>query len=158
MAKNKPLDKTAGSTVGRQQPSYTSRSHLHSFENVSTSADVSKDFTIETSFPDKVVRHNISDEQLTVLSSNKSDYMWEAMWASIGAFFGSIISTLTRINHAFWVDEKIPISFLGVVEIGLTSGAFILGIALIVFTHRRKSGPEQMAEEIRKRTRKKANA
>ena len=54
-------------------------------------------FVVATTKPDRLLRHDISDEELEVLCEMSSSHLIEAMWAALGAFIGFSPSSIQAI-------------------------------------------------------------
>lgn len=111
----------------------------------------SSEIPVETSFPDTIVRHNISDEELDVLTSSQSN---EAMWAFVGITTGALIPAVNTVYKAFYASPPVPITGIGLLQIGL----FVLGasvaVALKISNWKKVEPATRKAQEIRDRTRK----
>jgi hypothetical protein len=83
--------------------------------------------TIETTMPDAILRHNISDEDLDMLCENKKDFVLEILWIAIGVLLGSLPTALTGM-WAYKNSGNLPVD--GFIQIIL----FWLGlvVALVV--------------------------
>lgn len=67
-------------------------------------------YTIKRTQPDDLVRHDISDEDLTTLSDTKRGGLWEAMWIALGMSAGFAGTAVSAIVGRFSGDEVQPIS------------------------------------------------
>lgn len=106
----------------------------------------------EVTRPQTLLRHEISDEELTMLSSYNKDYLLEAIWGCIGAAVGFLIPTIEAIKKAYFSSQTGLIEFIDLVQIILFSVAVI--IAGVIFFIRKNSNKSstKLVDEIRNRS------
>ena len=73
---------------------------------------------VATTKPDRLLRHDISDEELDGLCEMNSSHYIEALWAALGVFIGSLPAVFEAIDKSFLADETIPPknSFASIIE------------------------------------------
>ena len=60
---------------------------------IQQSAD--EEYTIVRSQPDEIIRHDISDEELTTLSDHNVGFLSQGLWVAIGVFIGALPKAAT---------------------------------------------------------------
>lgn len=65
-------------------------------EPIST-APIGTGFTISTTVPDELLRHDISDEELDLLCETRRDNIWEGLWIATGLALGGVPSTIPAV-------------------------------------------------------------
>jgi hypothetical protein len=61
--------------------------------------------SLVTTYPERILRHNISDEELDMLCESKKDFILEFLWAAIGALAGAAPGAIVSI-HAFATSKE----------------------------------------------------
>ena len=108
-------------------------------------------YKISTTKPDNLRRHDISDEELEMLSGESRDGLSEAFWAFVGVVLGALPSACQAFYRAFWAVPRIPLSITHLVEIIEVCGA-IIGIVIVRWVSRgRSSRIKQLVQTIRAR-------
>ena len=90
-----------------------------------------------------------------MLTSGKSDHMWEAMWVAVGTAIGSFVSTVRHVSSAFLVEDKTPLSVTGLAECMLFGASALVATALFSFANSKRKTPDDLASKIRSRTKSK---
>lgn len=109
--------------------------------------------SIRTTLPDVLFRHNISDEQLTMLSEYKRDHLLEAKWAAAGGFFGSASPAISAIWDAYIAEPAIMMPAGDFVQVLIFFGALI-AFGILQYAGRNKSRDvNTLVKAIRDRTR-----
>lgn len=62
-------------------------------------------YRITVSQPEEIVRHDISDEELTALSDVRGDYLWDGKWVAVGVCIGAAPRAIQAFVHAY-VEES----------------------------------------------------
>ncbi|WP_217577240.1 hypothetical protein [Mesorhizobium sp. GbtcB19] len=110
---------------------------------------------IRRTAPDALLRHDISDEELTMLrSENSRPFEKDVLWAAIGASCGALAPALQAMhglytsspNFGFWDLAECAIFFAGFVV------ACLMG--MLISRKPTVSGPDELARAIRERTSK----
>ena len=67
-------------------------------------------YKIERTGPDVLRRHDISDEELTMLAETKRDYLWEGKWVALGVFLGVAPACLDELWSAYVANPSDPLT------------------------------------------------
>lgn len=106
---------------------------------------------IYTTQPDAILRHDISDEEMTAMCAGNSSKGWDAMWAFLGAAIGAAPNALSFLLN---FGEKHPIDRLELIQLIIFFVSAAVGVALYLMCKDRGKGPAELAKEIRERTRR----
>lgn len=110
-------------------------------------------FTIfRTTMPDEILRHNISDEDLTMFGDASRDGLSEAMWAMFGAAIGFAPSAFSGIWSAYLETPRTPLNGLQQIEIICFIAALAIAITISSVAKRRGNKTEAKIKQIRDRT------
>ena len=104
---------------------------------------------VTTTRPDQILRHDISDEELDVLTSSKSN---EAMWTFIGIAGGAFVPAAYSFVDAFIKDHATPLNWIGLLQIILLVGGGGIALALKISGGQKTAPAIAKAQEIRERT------
>lgn len=113
--------------------------------------------TIDTTMPDRILRHNISDEELESLCAMSSSHLVEAMWVSLGTFLGFLPTSISAINNAFFVassnatDIANPMSGGDFIQVLFCMASFVLFVSVWLVVRGKKDNTTQLLEVIRQR-------
>ena len=111
-------------------------------------------YRITRSQPDEIVRHDISDEELTQLADLKGDYLWEAMWTALGLAAGFAPTAIAAISNAYFAEDPTPISGGELAQVVLCFCALVaFAIVGLIMTGKRGDA-RKLVRTIRDRTRK----
>ncbi len=111
-----------------------------------------KTYTIKRTQPDEIVRHDISDEELTALSDTKRGGLWEAMWIALGMSAGFAETAVSAIVDRFSSDEVQPISAGDLAQAIIFFCALIAFVILWLVHGSKRKGAKELVEEIRRRS------
>lgn len=107
---------------------------------------------VQTSQPDVIKRHNISDEELSMLCEGRKDMVLEFLWISLGVFIGSIPSALSAMGS--YADDKnttkMPIDDLA--QVIFFWGGLLLTIVLGIVAYKRGVRAKSLQATIRNRS------
>lgn len=106
-------------------------------------------FQISTTRPDCLYRHDISDEELTMLMNSSRDSFTDAMWTSIGAFIGVAPSAISSISDYYKTETMSVLSLFQILIFGISTA---LIIAFLCMCKNRPISAQALAEKIRART------
>jgi hypothetical protein len=110
------------------------------------------DYVIACTVPDQIDRHDISDEELTMLVDPRRDRLSDQKWGYFGVCGGAAIPALTALFNYLFHGRA-----MGAVE-GITTVFFFAFGAVALHTHltdkRLALTPSTLAAKIRARTRK----
>lgn len=74
---------------------------------------------IKTSQPDSLLRHNISDEQLQMLSDLKRDGLYQLGWAAVGGVAGSVVPAIEAVWRSYAETPAHPLTVVGLLNIAV---------------------------------------
>lgn len=107
---------------------------------------------IQTGVPKVLIRHSISDEELTMLCEKSKDFSMDVFWVALGVIVGSLPTAIVTIHGMKTVDGVVQIKPEGLTHLVLLSAgvcvAIVSGISAAVRAHRNGS----LEQSIRKRT------
>ncbi len=157
----KPDTAGAGSPVGAPLPAAMAPSIAEqAAANTGTTPGLASALSIiptRTTVPDEIVRHSISDEQLTMLSTPHldalRDTLRDVLLCAVGVFLGSIQALYNRIASMLGGTSG-PLTGGQIIEIGLpiASLATIVILGILLATSKRSHPAIDLAKEIRERT------
>lgn len=92
--------------------------------------------------PDKLVRHDISDEELDLLDASKSDNLTDAMWTLVGICMGAIPSSLAALWESFSPEINTPLSPFDLFQVivAFAAGAVAFALWKVHAKNRKKAG------------------
>ena len=106
---------------------------------------------VQTSQPDFIQRHNISDDELEMLCEGRKDLVLEILWIAIGVMIGSFSSACVAMaeyrNSA--ATEKMPLDDL--IQIVLFWVALVATVILTIVSTKRHKRVKGLQEQIRER-------
>ena len=111
-------------------------------------------YKISLSQPDEIVRHDISDEELQMLSDLKRNWMMEAFWGFLGAALGAAKGGFSALFTAYGEGKASPMPTGDLFEVILFFVCFALGGLLLVVSLSRSSRTGKLVNKIRDRKRK----
>jgi hypothetical protein len=104
---------------------------------------------IITTQPARLLRHNISDEQLEMLAATNRDGLSEAMWAMVGASIGLLSAAGEAIWRAYIETPPTPISVLHLLEIIGFVATFVASITIWGISINRGNRARAIVDAIR---------
>lgn len=107
---------------------------------------------IRTTMPDELLRHNISDEELTDLADTRRDSLWEGMWVALGSAIGFLPTTIMAFYQAYFKDVPIPISFIDLFQVILFFVSAAIFIVLCIVLRSKSQTATNLVTAIRNRT------
>lgn len=109
-------------------------------------------YTIKRTQPDEIVRHDISDEELTTLSDTKRGGLWEAMWIALGMSAGFAETAVSAIVDSYSSDKVQPLSVGDQAQVIIFFCALVAFIILWFVHGNKRKGAKDLVDEIRKRS------
>lgn len=106
---------------------------------------------IEYTRPTFILRHDISDEELTMLENARRDGMAEAFWGFLGAGLAAVPSALEAVWKAYIENPETPLSIIHLIEIGIVLVAFAVVTAIHIIANSRGKTTKTVIETIRAR-------
>ena len=104
-----------------------------------------------TTRPDKLIRHNISDEELTMISSSNRDYLLESIWGLFGLGAGLLFPSISSIRDAYFLEPNASLSLIDLLQIIFCSVSLIVAITIMVIRWRGNKDATNLVNEIRNR-------
>lgn len=99
--------------------------------------------------PKTITRHDISNEELDILTINDTDR--GAMWMCAGIVLGSAVPILQKCYSAFIEEPKIPLDITITIQIVISSICLALAVYIGIKTHKDRNRSQRIAIEIRSR-------
>ena len=106
---------------------------------------------IIVSRPDEIVRHEIADEELEMLSNLRRDWTMEAFWGFAGATIGAFKGAVSAILSAYGGDKVSPMPWGDLIEVLIFCGCFVAGGILLIVSVSRSSRASDLVKTIRDR-------
>ena len=104
-----------------------------------------------TTLPDQLLRHNISDEELTMISSLNRDPLLESFWGFLGIGVGTFIPSISAINNAYFIAESDKLPFIDLLQIVFCSVFSFAALVVLVIIWKRNKQATNLVEKIRNR-------
>jgi uncharacterized membrane protein len=101
--------------------------------------------------PDEVLRHNISDEELTMLADARRDNIWEGMWVALGSTVGFLPSAVSTI-YAYIKMENYALPGLDLIQLVLFFVSLTSFLILLFITRNKSRDIKDLVKAIRERT------
>jgi uncharacterized membrane protein YedE/YeeE len=98
-----------------------------------------------------LLRHNISDEELEMLTQDTRDGLSEAFWAFTGAAIAVFPTAVDSLWKAFIVRPATPLDPLQLVNISIVVGTVVGAAILRIVWSRRSNRARALAANIRAR-------
>jgi len=117
-----------------------------------TSGEGGTPYNIERTAPDRLLRHDISDEDLDMFMSARRDGLFELMCVFFGVALGDAIAALESVEASYLNAQPIPLSGLGLAKILICAVPLCLAIALWAVSARRAGTTQSLVTKIRQRT------
>ena len=115
-------------------------------------------YKISRTLPDEIVRHDISDEELTLLADARIDYQWEGMWVALGISLGAAPTAVPAILRASDSNGGLTVSGGDLVQIVIFSCAIVATVILWWIMKGKRKNVRDLVNSIRKRTRREVPA
>ena len=109
-------------------------------------------YRIERTSPDVLRRHDISDEELTMLADTKRDYLWEGKWVALGVCLGAAQSSANALYAAYWNTPPISLSFGDLLQVMFFFGGLVAFLILQRVMKKKTTDAKDLAAAIRERT------
>jgi len=109
-------------------------------------------YTVERTSPDQLLRHDISDEELGILSDMRRDHTWEGMWASLALATGAAPNAIAAIWQGYAATPSVPIGAVDLIQTIFFFVGLVLAGVLFLITRSRAKTAADLVTEIRGRT------
>lgn len=112
-------------------------------------------YVLSTTHPEALGRHDISDEELEMVTQSPPDRLWEAMFTSAGVALGSSVPAITAVWSAylrglFGFAAK-PLSAEDALQVVLFAAAVAVTVVCWHATKGRQSAVDKLKDDIRAR-------
>jgi hypothetical protein len=107
---------------------------------------------IITTAPQRLLRHNISDEELEMLGNLRRDGLSEVFWGMFGAAAASIFPAAEAIWRAYFESPAVPLDPLHLFEVVVFFVVALLAGAFGIISSHRGSNTIRLVKEIRSRS------
>ena len=108
-------------------------------------------YNISQTRPDKLIRHDLSDEELGELAGMRREYLWEGMWGAAGAALGSAPGAIAALLNRYSGETPVPISAGDLVQIIILFVGFAIAAILGILVGSRGKGAVRLLDKIRAR-------
>jgi len=107
----------------------------------------------KTTKPESIQRHDISDEELDMLSETRREWLIEAIWGMVGIAFGSVIPAGQSFYASFLAvaDLRVALNFTGLIQLMMLSGSILLAAGFGIIAYRRGKTQDDLVTKIRNR-------
>lgn len=108
--------------------------------------------SIFTTQPARILRHNISDEELDMLCEGRRDFVLEFLWIAIGTFVGSSPTALSALVDYFseTSTQQIPLDELAQIVLFFVGLVSTITLGIVSFNRGRRA--KSLQAQIRDRT------
>lgn len=107
----------------------------------------------QITMPETVLRHNISDDDLTILVDNNKEWLPNAFWCSLGISIGLLCPVLGKTHDAFLVKPSIPLTIVNVLELTILVVSTICTVLIWIVSKGRSKKASDLATDIKSRKR-----
>lgn len=107
---------------------------------------------IFTSLPEKIQRHNISDEELDMLCESRTDFVLEIMLIAAGTAIGTVPSALSSIYYYFSTGKSDKIAMGDFFSIVVFFCAVVLFFSVRLIYNRKSARSTSLRASIRDRS------
>lgn len=108
-------------------------------------------FKISTTAPDELRRHNISDEELEMLTRDNRDGLSEAFWGLVGAAAAALPSAGESLWDAFAAKTPVALNPLHLIEVMIVVGGIVGAIIIKIVSRGRSNRVTELVTSIRGR-------
>jgi hypothetical protein len=108
-------------------------------------------FKISTTAPEEIRRHNISDEELELLSGCIQDGLSDAFWALVGGALAVSPSAIAALWNAYFKKPPDALGALHLMEILILVGTLTPAIAIRLVNRSRRERAKDLVTRIRAR-------
>ncbi|WP_170566290.1 hypothetical protein [Ruegeria atlantica] len=109
-------------------------------------------YQIQTSQPEVIQRHDISDEELDMLCQSRSDMALEILLVALGSAVGTLPVAIPTLYSAFAVKGPINLTAGSLLQILIFFGSLTCLAATGVVYARRAKSSVSLRDSIRRRT------
>ena len=116
------------------------------------SAPAAPPYTITTTRPDELLRHDISDEELGILFDMKRDHIWKGMWVALGLGVGAAPAAFAAIRSSFWTQPPAEFTAADLIQVILCVVGLAVGGVLSFVMRNKGRDARDLGTAIRERT------
>lgn len=118
---------------------------------VAGGAVTATDIPVHRTRPEKLIRHDISDEELEMLDSARRDGLSDAIWGFGGLAGASMIPAVTSLWKAYILNPSVPLAGADQLQVIMFFVGAALTVGLLVVNRARRKRNMTLIEEIRAR-------
>jgi len=115
-------------------------------------ANGANNYQIQTSQPDIILRHDISDEELDMLCQSRSDMALELLLVSFGSALGTLPVAVPTLFKAFTTGGAVSITAGPLLQSLIFIASMTCLTATAIVYARRANSSKSLRDSIRKRT------
>jgi hypothetical protein len=115
------------------------------------SSTQSSPIRIQTSAPDTIIRHNISDEELGMLGGSKRDGLGEFTWAMVALATGAAPAAVDAFAKSYLSNKPSPLGALSLVQILMVVAGVVAAVLAFTLIVSRGKTAGNLVAQIRKR-------
>lgn len=108
---------------------------------------------IETTRPERLLRHNISDEDLEMLAGLRREGLSEVFWGLFGASIVSLPPSIAALVDTYSSSPPAPLTVLHLVEIAISAAAITATVLTLIIWRVWGHPARDLVSEIKKRPR-----
>lgn len=140
--------KSVTHTADTESPPDEQTESVGAEENASIS---SVTYVVERTAPAQLLRHDISDEELGILSDMRRDHIWEGMWASMALAVGAAPNAIAALWNCYGKEPSAPLEIVDLIQIIFFFVGVVLAVVLSFITQSRAKKATDLVTEIRAR-------
>ena len=114
------------------------------------SFDADASYNVNRTKPDFLLRHDISDEELTMIQTGNRRFMHDVLWVSLGTFVGALAPSVAAVSRIS--SRETAFGILELIECLICAGGLSVFIAMLLVLKNTPSIARNIADEIRQRS------
>jgi len=122
--------------------------------NISGAGGAEGPLVVTTTYPNEIYRHNISDEELDMFSSWRTDHLTELWYVAIGGLVGSFVPAVNNLYIGFFSANASGLGFVNFMEITAFVVALTAFLVCYIIRNKRGDNLENKIREIRDRAKR----
>ena len=116
------------------------------------SGSTNQPLLIQTTQPSRLLRHNISDEELELLEEGQRRGLPEFFWAMVAGALVAVTPAVNGLYHAYGSSPPTPLDLAHLIDVLVFFGCGALAILAGIISRRRGRRTRDLVVEIRSRT------
>ena len=109
-------------------------------------------YVVERTAPERLLRHDISDEELGSLGDMRRDYLWEGKWVALGLAMGAAPNAIAALHRSYATEPAVAMGIVDLVQIILMFVGFAIWAVLFFVVRNKTREASSLVTEIRERT------